>query len=134
MSRETVLESAKGFLMRNLEDLSDEIQVKIDEELAKQTTSEVIASSFKIFGSVFAGIFVLFLFLRVKFPLVYTYNHVTPEYKTPLSANTHGFFKWMYKIFQHTDDEIFENCGMTAIVYLRFLRIGVKVRFTKKLQ
>lgn len=113
--------------VRRLDDLSDEITVKIDEELAKQTTSEVVVYSFKIFGSMFAGVFILFLFLRTKFPLVYTYNTVVPEQRTPLSENAHGWFNWIYKIFQHSDEEIFENCGMTAIIYLRFLRIGVKL-------
>ena len=112
---------------RRLEDRSDEITVKIDQELAKQTTSEVVVYSFKIFGSMFAGIFVLFLFLRTKFPLVYTYNTVMSEKRTRLSENTHGWFNWIYKIFQHSDEEIFEQCGMTAIIYLRFLRIGLKV-------
>jgi hypothetical protein len=115
---------------RRLEDLSDEITVKIDQELAKQTTSEVVVYSFKIFGSMFAGIFVLFLFLRTKFPLVYTYNTVMAEKRTRLSENTHGWFNWIYKIFQHSDEEIFEQCGMTAIIYLRFLRIGLKVCLT----
>lgn len=114
---------------RRLDDLSDEITVKIDQELAKQTTSEVVIYSFKIFGSMFAGIFILFLFLRTKFPLVYTYNTVVPEHRTRLSENAHGWFKWIYKIFQHSDEEIFEHCGMTAIIYLRFLRIGLKVSF-----
>ena len=34
---------------------------------------------------------------------------------------------WMWKIFKYTDAEIFESCGMSAIVYLRFLRLGLKL-------
>lgn len=30
-------------------------------------------------------------------------------------------------MFQFTDEEIFEHCGMSAIVYLRFLRLGFKL-------
>ena len=37
------------------------------------------------------------------------------------------YVRWIHKIFNYTDDEIFQNCGMSAIVYLRFLRIGVKL-------
>lgn len=50
------------------------------------------------------------------------------EYNTALSAKNHfGHIKWIWKNFQHSDDEIYENCGLTALVMLRFLRIGVKV-------
>ena len=35
--------------------------------------------------------------------------------------------QWIYKVFTFSDDEIFQHCGMSAIVYLRFLRLGFKL-------
>jgi hypothetical protein len=46
---------------------------------------------------------------------------------TPLSKHRYAPFKWMHKIFSYTDDEMYEHCGMAAIVYLRLLRLGFKL-------
>ena len=91
------------------------------------TPSEIIASTFRIYGSIFAICFTTFLILRSKFPLTYTYNSRVIDQMTPLSEHRYGAFKWIYKIFTYSDDEIFTHCGMAAIVYLRFLRLGFKL-------
>jgi hypothetical protein len=106
---------------RNLQDS------KIDAVPSSVTPTEIIASTFKIYGSIFLICFALFLALRSKFPLVYTFNSRAINQMTPLSKHRYGPVKWMYKIFTYSDDEIFTHCGMTAIVYLRFLRLGFKL-------
>ena len=49
------------------------------------------------------------------------------EFNTKLAQNHYGHIQWMWKIFSHTDDELYENCGLTAITFLRFLRLGLKI-------
>lgn len=102
-------------------------EAEVDNVGADVTSTTVIRETFKIYGSVFLGLFALFIVLRSKFPLTFTYNSRSLKYMTPLSKDRHGTFNWIYKIFKFTDDEIFQHCGMSAIVYIRFLRLGLKV-------
>jgi Uncharacterized integral membrane protein len=98
-----------------------------DEELENITTTELIATTFKIYGTIFGLCFTVFLFLRAIFPAVYTFNSVQQGQVTKLSEDRHGYVTWIWKIFRYTDDSIFECCGLSAIVYLRFLRLGLKL-------
>ena len=98
-----------------------------DSELEDITTTKLIATTFKIYGSIFGICFVAFLILRAKFPSVYTFNSVRQGHITEISKERHGHVQWIWKIFKYTDDELFEQCGMSAMVYLRFLRLGLKL-------
>lgn len=100
---------------------------KTDEELENISTTALIASTFKYFGSIFGGCFLLFLILRARFPSVYTFNSVRNGSNNQLALERHGHVEWIWKIFKYTDDEIFQNCGMSAMIYLRFLRLGFKL-------
>jgi len=104
-----------------------QIESEIDEVPDSVTPTQIIASTFKIYGSIFLVIFAVFLLLRAKFPLTYTFNSRALKHITPLSKSRYGSLQWIYKVFTFTDEEIFENCGMSAIVYLRFLRLGFKL-------
>lgn len=98
-----------------------------DKELENLTTTELIATTFKIYGSIFALCFTVFLFLRAKFPSVYAFNSVQQGQVTEISKDRHGYITWIWKIFEYTDESIFECCGLSAVVYLRFLRLGLKL-------
>ena len=98
-----------------------------DSELNNVSTSQLIATTFKVYGSVFGICFILFLILRATFPTVYAFNSTARGQLTDLSKDRHGYVNWIWKIFQTTDEEIFHSCGFSAIVYLRFLRLGFKL-------
>lgn len=98
-----------------------------DEVPESVTPSGIITSTFKIYGSIFLVLFVVFLFLRTRFAITFTYNSRVYEHMTPLSEHRFGPIQWIYKIFTFTDEQIFDHCGMAAIVYLRFLRLGFKI-------
>jgi len=95
------------------------------------TPTQLIADTFKIYGSIFAICFTIFVFLRLKFPLTYTSNSQLLSQVTPLASDASVqsgiIIAWIPKIFRYTDDELFEHCGMSAVVYLRFLLLGVKI-------
>jgi hypothetical protein len=99
----------------------------IDEVPDSVTPSGIIESTFKIYGSIFLVLFVVFLFLRTRFAITFTYNSRVYEHMTPLSEHRYGPIRWIYKIFTFTDEQIFDHCGMAAVVYLRFLRFGFKI-------
>ncbi len=100
---------------------------EIDEDIQNSTTGEVIRLTLKIYGSLFACSFGLFVLVRPMFPLCYNFNNSVKEYNTKLARNHYGHIEWIWKIWQYTDDEIAQNCGLTAAIFLRFLRLGVKI-------
>lgn len=112
---------------QQLQTLRHMVESEIDAIPDSITPSQVITSTFKIYGSIFLVCFAVFLVLRVKFPLVYTYNSRVLNHITPLSKHRYGSLEWIPRVFTYTDDEIFQHCGMAAIVYLRFLRLGFKL-------
>ncbi len=111
---------AYSFLHRALIEQVDEVDDNV-------TPTQLIATTFRIYGSIFLVCFVTFLCLRTRFPLTYAYNSVVLGQLTPLSKDTYGLVTWIYKIFTYSDDDLFEHCGMSAIVYLRFLRLGCMI-------
>ncbi len=98
-----------------------------DENAEQSTTVEVIRLTLKIYGSVFLAALALYIVLRPRFPLVFNYNNSVKEHNTKLSRIHFGHITWIWKVFQYNDDEIFESCGLTAVSFLRFLRLGIKV-------
>lgn len=114
-----VMQAASSY-RRSLFETIDEVDENI-------TPTQLIATTFRIYGSIFLVCFTTFLLLRTKFPLTYTYNSRVLGQLTPLSKDTYGVVTWIWKIFTYSDDELFEHCGMSAIVYLRFLRLGCMI-------
>ena len=98
-----------------------------DESAEKSTTLQVIRLTLKIYGSAFGVAFVTYATVRPWFPLAYNFCNSVKEYNTELARNHFGHLKWIWKNLQHSDDEIFDNCGLTALVLIRFLRMGIKV-------
>ena len=81
----------------------------------------------QLYGSIFGISFVLFLIARKKYPVTYAFNSTPYGQNTELSKDAFGFIDWTWKIFRYNDDQIFNSCGFSAIVYLRFLRLGFKL-------
>ena len=98
-----------------------------NDDIEKSTIIEVIRLTLKIYGSIFVGIIGTYIAVRPSFPLAYNFCNSVKEYNTKLARNHYGHFQWIWKNFQHSDDEIFDSCGLTALVLLRFLRMGIKI-------
>ena len=97
------------------------------ESVDQSTTGEVILLSLQIYGSIFLFSFGIYVLVRPWFPLAFNFCNSTREYNTKLAREHYGHIAWVWKIFQYSDEEIFENCGLTAAVFLRFLALGLKV-------
>ena len=100
---------------------------EVDENIQNSSTGEVIRLTLKVYGSLFAGAVGLFVIVRPIFPLCYNFCNSVKAYNTKLAREHYGHIEWIWKIFQYTDDEIADNCGLTAIIFLRFLRMGIKI-------
>jgi len=98
-----------------------------DASVDTKTIGEVIGGTLKVYGSIFACLFTAYVVVRPWYPLVYNFTNSIREYNTKISVDHYGHIKWIWKIFRHSDDELFECCGLTAAIYIRFLRMGVKI-------
>ena len=98
-----------------------------DDSLATFTTTRVIQLTLQTVGSFFGILFVVYLCVRPHFPQAYNFINTSDEYRTPLAVESYGRISWISKIFQVSDEDIYTYCGMDAIVFLRFLRFGMKV-------
>lgn len=76
-------------------------------------------------------IFLLFCFLRYKWPNIYAVRILrqpssNPHTLRPLPKNLFGWIKVVYKI---TDEEIISCAGLDTYVYLCFFKMGIKIFF-----
>ena len=85
------------------------------EDLSGTPMHEVIITSLKVYGSLFAVLFVVFLLGRHYYPKAFLVLRDSEEDATDLSRNTFGPISWMWKVFGIGDEEIFEECGMDAV-------------------
>ena len=94
-------------------------------ELVASTDSEIIRETFRLYGSLYLFFFVVFCVARKYFPKLYNIRSWVPEIQCDLAKNQqYGFVSWCWQVFQVSDDEILENCGMDALCFLRCLRLG----------
>ena len=103
-----------------------------DEDASSSTTTEttqteILATTCKIYMSVFFALFLLYIFLRPKFPNLYNIKQSYTKLNTPIAQESHGHFSWIVKIFQFSYDEIASQCGMDAVTTIRLLELGVKL-------
>eukprot|EP00574_Skeletonema_japonicum_P007718 CAMPEP_0201723402 /NCGR_PEP_ID=MMETSP0593-20130828/7476_1 /ASSEMBLY_ACC=CAM_ASM_000672 /TAXON_ID=267983 /ORGANISM="Skeletonema japonicum, Strain CCMP2506" /LENGTH=915 /DNA_ID=CAMNT_0048214515 /DNA_START=220 /DNA_END=2967 /DNA_ORIENTATION=+ len=97
------------------------------------TQTEILETTSKIYISLYLALFLLYVFLRPKFPRFYNIKQHYPS----LSTNTNNsiaqesddshMFSWLFKIFQFSYDEIASQCGMDAVTTIRLSELGVKL-------
>jgi hypothetical protein len=92
------------------------------------TQTEILQTSCKIFFSIYAALFLLYVFLRPKFPQLYNIKRFYPKLNTAIAQESYGHVSWMWKVvFNFNYDEISSQCGMDAVTTIRLLELGVKL-------
>mmetsp|Transcript_6130 Transcript_6130/g.13220 ORF Transcript_6130/g.13220 Transcript_6130/m.13220 type:complete len:639 (-) Transcript_6130:1149-3065(-) len=99
------------------------------DDVSALSAVDILLTTFYSYGSLFFAYFFLFLILRNLYRNAYNVNDSVEEHRTPISSNFHGRLSWIWKVFQVSDEEIFEHCGMDAIVFIRCLRYGLNVAY-----
>jgi hypothetical protein len=89
--------------------------------------SVVLKNTCRLYGSLFVVFFVLFCYLRRKFPRAYTIRAWVEDNHTKLAEQQYGFFSWAYRIFFITDSEMIDECGMDSTCFVRILEFGLKL-------
>mmetsp|Transcript_34526 Transcript_34526/g.74875 ORF Transcript_34526/g.74875 Transcript_34526/m.74875 type:complete len:929 (-) Transcript_34526:73-2859(-) len=97
------------------------------EDMSGLSMLEVLRSSLRLYGSIFAAMFVLFLLGRRYQPKAYFVLEGSEEECTELCKQRFGPISWMWKVFRVTDEELFEQCGMDAVCFIRTLGYGMGV-------
>ena len=69
----------------------------------------------------------LFSFLRPKLKQIYSPRQLLLDVMFPLGKLPNSFFAWIIPAFMASDDDVFYYAGIDALVYMRFLRLGVKI-------
>jgi Late exocytosis, associated with Golgi transport/Cytosolic domain of 10TM putative phosphate transporter len=114
---------------------------------------QVLKDTFAVYGSVLVFAFLLFCWARLKYPDAY--NIRKQDYKNSdennsindnhtdwrrfsatspaiprLAEDQHGFFAWVWKIFQIKDDDFVEENGLDAVCMVRICAMGFRFTMT----
>lgn len=69
----------------------------------------------------------LFSFLRPRLKRIYSPRQLLLDVMFPLGKLPNSFFAWIIPAFMANDDDVFYYAGIDALVYMRFLRLCVKI-------
>lgn len=69
----------------------------------------------------------LFSFLRPRLKQIYSPRQLLLDVMFPLGKLPHSFFAWVIPAFMANDDDVFYYAGIDALVYMRFMRLCVKI-------
>ena len=89
--------------------------------------TELIKNTCKLYLSIFAALFIVFLLVRSRYPRVYNFKESFPAFRTPVAEDSFGGLSWIHKVFKVSDEDIREHCGMDALTTIRVLESGVKL-------
>jgi hypothetical protein len=97
------------------------------DEVVTPNDAEVLRDTFVVYGSVLAVTFLLFCYVRVKFPRPYSIRRWVEKFKTSLADEHYGYFSWMWHLRSVSEDEVLDECGMDSLCQLRLLWMGYKI-------
>ena len=84
-------------------------------------------SSFVVNLGVAVVVLGLFSFLRPRLKQIYSPRQLLLDVMFPLGKLPNSFFAWIIPAFMASDDDVFYYTGIDALVYMRFLRLCVKI-------
>ena len=100
-----------------------------DEDAVIYDDSQVLRDTFVVYGSIMVVIILLFCWARRRFPNVYNIRNWVEHLKSPLAADPHGFFSWIWKVYLVTEDELLDECGLDAVCFVRISQMGYKMAY-----
>ncbi|KAF0694855.1 Aste57867_14295 [Aphanomyces stellatus] len=88
---------------------------------------KAILWSMAIYLSIFVTALLLFEVVRTRLPARFNCRAQDPKQYCPAAQQSYGFLGWIWPLLHISDDETVEFCGLDALVFLRFLRLGRRV-------
>ncbi len=110
----------------SLEKKNSEFNVKEFINVNKPTNTFIVVIIFSVVFFLFC--ILLFSWLRTRLKTIYTPRLLLLREKvSPLGKLPSSFFAWISPAFMVNDDDIFNHVGLDALVFLRFLKLVVKL-------
>eukprot|EP00961_Rhodomonas_salina_P069233 929301-Rhodomonas_salina.1 len=101
------------------------------EEAPKVSSAAALTAVVTFYGCVFLVLFILFILLRDRFRSLYNprsgRNGCAEAVKCDLAQQDLPGISWLFGVFKATDEDLYEQCGVDAVAYVRILRIGMKL-------
>lgn len=91
-----------------------------------ESTNKFVSSLVINLGVAFVAIS-LFSFLRPRLKRIYSPRQLLLDVMFPLGKLPHSFLAWIIPAFMANDDDVFYYAGIDALVYMRFLKLCVKI-------
>lgn len=95
--------------------------------LEQNSDTSAFLISFAINGAIAFVVLLLFSLLRRKNKKIYSPRLILLEQKFPLGKLPKWIFSWIIPALMAKDDDVFEYAGFDALVYIRFLKLCVKI-------
>lgn len=96
-----------------------------DEPPETSVTSFLV--SLGINGLIAVVVLLLFSLLRTKVKYIYTPRLLLLDTRFPLGMLPRSVVSWFIPAFMAKDDDVFNYAGIDALVYMRFMRLCVKI-------
>jgi hypothetical protein len=78
------------------------------------SSSAILRTTCKVYGSMFVVLFALYLLVRSRYPGVYNVKRSYPTLHIPIAEDFFGPLSWCWKVFQINHQDIADQCGMDA--------------------
>jgi hypothetical protein len=94
----------------------------------QEVTSDALAITVTIYGTIMIVGWLYFELFRERHRLAYSTRDRSEETRNRLCEKRYSFLSWIRPVQTLSDDEIVEYCGLDILMFLRFQRVGIKVR------
>ena len=91
-----------------------------------ESTTKFVSSLVINLGVAFVAL-CLFSFLRPRLKQIYSPRQLLLDMMFPLGKLPQSFFAWIIPAFMANDDDVFYYAGIDALIYMRFLKLCVKI-------
>lgn len=106
-----------------------------DDDGDSPTDSRLVRQTLRLYGSIYGGSLLLFLLFRRLFPRAFNIREWSSTQKSKIASFKYANdVSWLWQVFQVSDIELHEHCGMDAVCFLRALRFGRKLTIMGCLQ
>lgn len=93
----------------------------------KPHDSQILRDTFASYGTAFLIVFIIFCWVRRKFPKAFNIRGWVEEAKSSIALQQHGFFSWIWQLTFLSDEEIMNECGLDALCVIRLCSMGLKL-------
>ena len=80
-----------------------------------------------IYGIVFVFFFLVFLACRNRFPRAFNPRLSVPALNCELASSKFASLDWIPGVCRFSDQDLFDQCGLDSVVFIRILQLGFKV-------